>query len=294
MTPNIFNGRPTYTLENKFLRVETLTTSARIVRFTPAGRPNLFADLGTETVPTLYGDFYLHGGHRLWHAPEAMPRTYMPENEDATLSEIPGGVRIDQPAEPWTHIAKSIEIRLNPERPQVIVRHELRNDGAWSVELAPWAITMLRQGGTGIFPQPQGNADSAGLLANRHISIWPYTRLDDPRLVLRDDCILVKANPSLPPTKIGYFNPHGWQAYWIDGLLFVKRYEAIPGAHYPDGDCNTETYCNNKFIELEILGPLTNLAPGATIVHNETWELYESLDQAFIPTEIIELLTRKG
>lgn len=292
MNSSNFNSQPTYMLENKFMRVETLTTSARIVRFIPTGRPNLFADLGKETLPTSYGDFFLQGGHRFWHAPEAMPRTYMPDNEGATLSEIPGGVRIDQPAETWTHIAKSIEIRLNSERPQIIVRHEMRNDGAWPVELATWAITMLRQGGVGIFPQTQGNVDSAGLLANRHISIWPYTQIDDPRLVLRDDCILVKANPSLPPMKIGYFNPHGWQAYWIDGLLFVKRFESILGANYPDGGCNTETYCNHKFIELESLGPLTKLEPGATLVHNETWELYESLEQSFIPAKIIDLLAK--
>lgn len=292
MTSNNFNGWPTHILENKFVRVETLAASARIVRCIPAGRPNLFVDLGNETLPTPYGDFFPRGGHRFWHAPEAMPRTYMPDNDGASISEIPGGVRIDQPAETWTHIAKSMEIRLNPDRPQVIVRHEMRNDGAWTIELAPWALTMLRLGGVGIFPQPQGNVDSAGLLANRHVTIWPYTRMDDPRLVLRDDCILVKATPSLPPIKIGYFNPHGWQAYWIDGLLFVKRFDAASGANYPDGGCNTETYCNNKFIEMESLGPLVKLAPGATIVHNETWELYDGLDQAFIPAQIIDLLTR--
>ncbi|MCX6080663.1 MAG: hypothetical protein NTW32_14110 [Chloroflexi bacterium] len=291
MTPSDFNGWPTYILENKFLRIETLAASARIVRLIPAGHPNLFADLGNKTQPTPYGDFYFHGGHRFWHSPEAMPRSYLPDTDGATISEIPGGVRIDHPAEPWTQIAKSMEIRLNPERPQVILRHELRNDGPWTVELAPWALTMMRQGGVGIFPQPQGNVDSAGLLANRQISVWPYTHLNDPRLNLRDDCILISASPSLPPIKIGYFNPHGWQAYWIDGLLFVKRYESVPGANYPDGGCNTETYCNHEFIEMESLGPLEKLAPGGTLIHNETWEIYESLDQPFIPAEIINLLS---
>jgi hypothetical protein len=294
MTPNNFNGLPIHILENKFVRVETLVNSARIVRLIPSGGSNLFVDLGNETTSTFYGDFHIRGGHRLWHSPEAMPRTYLPDNDGATLSEIPGGVRIDQPAEPWSHIAKSMEIRLNPDRPQVIVHHELRNDGAWSVELAPWALSMMRQGGVGIFPQPQGNTDSAGLLANRFIAIWPYTKLNDPRLMLRDDCILVKATPSLPPIKIGYFNPQGWQAYWIDNTLFVKRFDAIPGANYPDGGCNTETYCNDKFIELESVGQLVQLAPGATIVHNETWELYGDLQQSFIPAEIAEILTKKA
>ena len=293
MTPTDFHGLPTYTLENKFVHIETLTTSPRIVRFIPAGSSNLFADLGNESVTTPHGEFYFRGGHRFWHSPEAMPRTYIPDNDGATLSEIPGGVRIDQPAEAWTHIAKSMEISLNPDQPQIIIRHEMRNDGAWPVELAPWAISMLRQGGVGIYPQPQGNVDSAGLLANRQLSIWPYTQLQDPRLILRDDCILVRAKPSLPPMKIGYFNPHGWQAYWIDNILFVKRFEAIPNATYPDGGCNTETYCNNKFIELESIGQLVKLAPGATIVHTETWELYTDLKQSFIPDEIVEFLTRQ-
>jgi hypothetical protein len=294
MTPSDFNGWPTHILENRFVQLETMINSARIVRCIPAGKQNIFVDLGNEKLPTPYGDFYLRGGHRFWHAPEAMPRTYMPDNDGASLSVVPGGVRIDQPAEPWTHIAKSVEVRLNPDRPQVILRHEMRNEGPWTVELAPWALTMLRQGGVGIFPQPQGNVDSAGLLANRQISIWPYTRMDDPRLSLRDDCIIIKATPDLPPIKIGYFNPHGWQAYWIDGILFVKRFDAIPGVIHPDGGCNTETYCNHKFIELESLGPLTSLAPGATVVHNETWEFFESLEQPFIPTEIVDMLTKKN
>ena len=293
MDNKLFNGLPTQILENKFLKIEVLTSSARIVRLTPTGKSNLFADLGNESTPTPFGDFYFHGGHRFWHSPEAMPRTYIPDNEGAVTSDIPGGVRIDQPAEPWTFLAKSLEIHINPDQPQVIIRHEMRNDGAWPVELAPWALTMLRQGGVGIFPQPQGNVDSAGLLANRKISIWPYTHISDPRLILRDDCILLNATPALPAIKIGYFNPQGWQGYWIDGTLFVKRFDAIQSAIYPDGGCNTETYCNDKFIELESLGPLTQLAPGATIVHNETWELYDSLDQPFIPTEINAYMSKQ-
>ncbi len=294
MNQNDFNGWPTQVLENKFIHLETMTSSARVVRLNLVGKTNLFADLGNKALPTPYGDFYLRGGHRFWHAPEAMPRTYLPDHASASISEIPGGTRIDQPAEPWTHIAKSVEIRLNPERPQIILRHELRNDGAWAVELAPWALTMLRLGGVGIFPQPVGNVDETGLLANRQLSIWPYTQMTDPRLVLRDDCILIKAVPSLPPIKIGYFNPHGWQAYWIEDTLFVKRFEAIPSAAYPDGGCNTETYCNDKFIELESLGPLASLAPGATVVHNETWELYDSLEQPFIPAQIQEILAKNN
>lgn len=287
-----FHGEPTRVLENQFVQLEYLANSARIVRFSPKGESNLFADLGLSPIETSYGSFYFRGGHRLWHSPEAMPRTYMPDNEGAIVSEIPNGVRIEMPAEPWTNIAKSIEIQLNPDRPQVILRHELRNEGAWAVEVAPWALTMFRLGGVAIFPQPRGNVDDAGLLSNRQLSLWPYTQIKDLRLTLRDDFILAHATPNLPPLKLGYFNPHGWMAYWLDGVLFVKRYDVQPNAHYPDNGCNSESYCNDKFIELESLGPLNLTAPGQTVIHPELWEVYDNLEVPFIPDEIQELIRR--
>ena len=281
-----FNGRSTLILENQFVRLETLATAPRIVRFQPQGKTNLFAHLPPIPVPTPYGDFFLHGGHRLWHAPEAMPRTYIPDNAGAEVSHFPDGLRLSQPAEPWTHIAKSIEIRLNPERPQLTIQHELRNDGPWAVELAPWALTMFRLGGTAVFPQPTDNVDPNGLLPNRQLVLWPYSKIDDPRLKLRDDYILLRASPGLSPIKIGYFNPAGWQGYYLDDILFVKRFNPQPGAPFPDGGCNTESYCNHQFIELESLGPLRPLQPGETITHTEIWELYDSLDQPFLSKEI--------
>ncbi len=45
-----------------------------------------------------------------------------------------------------------------------------------------------------------------------------YARINDPRLSLGDEFILFEAD-ALPPFKIGYFNPHGWLAYYIDGIF---------------------------------------------------------------------------
>ncbi len=284
-----FHGEPTRVLENRYLQLEYLANSARIVRLSPIGKSNLFADLGLTSTQTPFGDFYFRGGHRLWHAPEAMPRSYMPDNEGAAVSDIHNGIRIEMPPEPWTHIAKSIEIQLNPDQPQVILHHELRNEGAWPVELAPWAVTMFRLGGIGIFPQPTGNADDAGLLSNRQFSLWPYTRIEDPRLTLRDDFLLVRASPSLPPIKIGYYNSQGWLGYWLDGIMFVKRFDALDGTQYPDHVCNSEIYCNDQFVELESLGPLQLVRPGQTVFHSEFWEVYRSLDVPFIPEHIRQL-----
>jgi hypothetical protein len=287
-----FHGEPTRVLENEFVQLEYLANAPRIVRLTPAGKSNLFADLNRPPISTPYGEFHFRGGHRLWHSPEAMPRTYIPDS-GATVEEIENGVRIDQPPEPWTHIAKSMEIRLNPNQAQIILLHALRNDGAWAVELAPWALTMFRLGGVGIFPQPAGNVDLAGLLPNRQITLWPYASIKDPRLNWRDDFVLVHADPKVPPFKFGYLNRQGWVGYWLDEVLFVKRFDIPADSNpYPDGGCNVESYCNDQFVELETLGPLVKLQPGESATHVETWEIHTSLASDLVPAEVQEIIAK--
>jgi hypothetical protein len=127
--------------------------------------------------------------------------------------------------------------------------------------------------------------DEAGLLHNRQFSIWPYAHMNDPRVKWGDEFILFKADALLPPFKIGYFNPHGWMAYWLDGVLFRKTFEAQMGAGYPDNNCNAEMYCNDQFVELESLGPLTRLNSCSSVTHLETWDLFNSLNQPFFPAD---------
>lgn len=276
----------TPTLKNDFFQIEYLTNSLRIVGLIPVGKTNILADLSDfPPISTTYGDFYFSGGHRLWHSPEAMPRTYIPELGELKITDLPHGVILEAKEEPATHIRKRIEILLSAETASATVTHTLVNDGLWPVELAPWAITQFRLGGTVIMPIPIGSADSDGLLPNRQISLWPYARLKDPRLILDDRFILFRAEAMLPPFKLGYFNPHGWIGYWLDGVLFRKTFVAQWERLYPDGNCNTEVYGNDQFVELESLGPLHTVRPGESVVHVETWELFESLDQPFLPAD---------
>jgi len=287
-----FDSLPTRTLDNGHICIEALATAGpRITHLSAFGGPNLLAKLtpaAKRTTP--YGEFYFMGGHRLWHAPEAMPRTYIPDTDGLLTEDLPNGLRLHRPTEAGSGIAKTIDIHLAQDRAAATLIHTLQNNGLWEVELALWALTTFRLGGTAILPQPIGNTDPDGLLHNRILAVWPYTHINDPRLVLRDDFILIKSAPSLPPLKIGYANPHGWLAYWFEGVLFRMTYDVTPGANYPDGGCNTESYSDDVAIELETLGPLTKLAPGASVTFTEVWEMFPSLEQEFIPFELRDLL----
>jgi len=269
----------TRTISNNFLDLEYLTDSLRIIGLTPKGKTNLFADLShLPPIPTPYGDFHFRGGHRLWHAPESMPRTYIPDKGELTINELDDGIILETQAVSGTGIRKRIEIRLDADAPTVTLSHIIINDGLWMVELAPWAITQFRLGGTVILPLSTDNIDSAGLLPNRQISFWSYAKLSDPRLALRDEYTFFNAK-SAPAFKIGYFNPHGWLGYWIDGVFFKKTFDALENTNYPDNNCNAEMYCNEDFVELESLAPFIQLSPGKSVEHTEKWEVSDLLPE---------------
>ncbi len=288
-----FQGLRTRTLKNDQLSVEFLADAGpRIVRVSAFGKENLFADIPTS-VGTPYGNFYYRGGHRLWLAPEVMPCTYIPDNDGLSIEELIDGVRLIGKTEAGTGITKIIEIYVSPNQSTVALKHILRNDGHSPIELAPWTLTMFKLGGTVLLPQPVGNADSNGLLNNRILALWSYTRINDPRLVLRDDFILIHASTNASPLKMGYFNPHGWMAYWFKGILFCKKFDVCATETFPDGGCNTESFCNDQFVELESLGALVKLKAGGSVNFTENWELHRGLDVPFLSDEIRSVLKNK-
>jgi hypothetical protein len=289
-----FYGLPTRIISTEHLRLEFLAEAGpRIVRLMLAGSgENQLAELPDVHWTTPYGEYYVRGGHRLWHAPEAAPRSSVPDNGGLTVKEQDGVVRLFQLPEPDTRIRKNLEIHLHGDRPAVTLRHELWNGGAWPVELAPWAITQLRMGGVAVLPQRVEPVDRDGLWPNRHLVLWPYTRWQDPRLQLGDEYVLIEAQPQLSALKVGYMNHHGWIGYLREGILFVKRFELCTDQPHADMGCNVEVYCDERCIELETLAPLCRLEPGQSATHVETWELYTGLGAPQTQDQVQAILSR--
>ena len=280
----------TYHLSAGNIELDCLSKAGpRIIGLSYKGSRNLLAEVPQIATPTPFGDYHYIGGHRLWHAPESMPRSYIPDDEGVTLIELANGVLLDGKTEPATHIHKQIVIQINPQHPEVTVQHTLINEGLWEIELAPWAITMFRHGGVAILPMHHPISQD-NLLPNRHIALWSYTHINDSRLTLTDEFILVKPMAEHGPFKIGTFNQSGWIGYWIDEILFLKRFDVFPNRLHPDHNSNAEIYCDEHFIELESIAPLTKIKPGDSITHIETWELFDQLDQPFLPPNIIRII----
>ena len=263
-------------IANKTLSL-TLTTSIgpRVLSLTPAGGNNLFVDLPEVILDCPgVGSYHLYGGHRLWHSPENSRRTYIPDSLPVSVENIDNGVILTQPVESDTQIQKSMQITLHDAMPIVAVDHTLTNKGLWPVELAPWAITMMKPGGFAILPQNRERTDPDGLLPNRQLVLWPYSNLNIKNLVWGHDALFLHAPLDEGAFKIGFPNPRGWIAYFNPPYLFVKRSVFQTDKTYPDNGCSSECYCNPQFLELETLGPLVSLQPGRMINHREIWEVH--------------------
>ena len=79
------------------------------------------------------------------------------------------------------------------------------------------------------------------------------------------------------PQKIGSFNKDTFGCYYLNGELFIKRYQADTSKTYPDMGASFETFTNADMLESETMGPLTKLAPGATVEHVEGWTLHKGV-----------------
>lgn len=296
-TEALLAGYKCIKLENDCLCVWVArTVGPRVLGLAPQGRDNLFALLPPdEGIPLADGKrFTFYGGHRLWHAPEEPPRTYLPDDAPVLITEMEGGLTITQSIEPETGIQKSLTLVLDEQWPLIAVDHTLRNLGEEPVELAAWAITQVRPGGVAILPQPTGPADRYGVLPNRHIVLWPYTSIHSPYIEWGDRYIFVRAAMESGALKLGFPNPVGWLAYALGDVLFVKQAPYRPDMPYFDRGASSECYCDPRFLELETLGPRTRLAPGDAVTHRETWSVFTGIP--FRPDEAVfqELAERLG
>ncbi|MEM2027310.1 MAG: hypothetical protein QW145_00805 [Candidatus Bathyarchaeia archaeon] len=235
---------------------------------------NLFGVLPDIGVETCEGFWRIYGGHRLWSAPEAKPRSYSLDDQPVDIEIDSDSLKVRGKPEEKNSIQKEIIVKENPEG-GVQVIHRIINIGRWPIKLACWALSVMRRNGFAVIPIKSMKVDAEGLLPDRHISIWPYTDISDKRLVLTSEYIFVKQDPKASgPFKIGVNANPNWAAYWVEGMLFLKQFHYYGGAEYPDFGCSVEVYTNPNMLELETLGPLKTVDPSSMVEHVEVWRVF--------------------
>ena len=213
--------------------------------------------------------WHIQGGHRLWSAPEATPRSYSLDDKPVKVEVQQEAIKIYGNPEIQNSVQKEILIKKSGED-SIEITHKIKNIGRWKIEFACWALTVVKKGGFAILPIKRG---MEGLLPDRNIVLWPYTLFSDKRIIIDKDIIFLKQDENISaPCKIGVSANPAWTGYWVDGMLFVKKFFKQKGV-YPDNGCSVEVYTNADMLELETLSVLQQLEPGETAEHNEVWSI---------------------
>ncbi len=250
----------------------------RVIRFGFPGGQNVFKEYADQLGKSGEPAFVLRGGHRIWVAPEQLATTWAPDNAPVRIEINNGILEATEPVEPTTGLQKQIIVKMAPSGNTVEVLHRVKNTTPWTIEFAPWALTIMAPGGRAISGFPPRGKHPQVLEATNPLTMWAYTDLSDPRwkftkkyLTLRQDA------QAAEPQKIGSFNPRTWAAYLLGSDLFVKQLTADPSKTYPDFGCSFETFTNAEMLEIETLGPMQKVEPGKAAEHVERWSLHKNI-----------------
>lgn len=228
--------------------------------------PNLLAELDGVTAGIEDGPATnLRGGHRIWVAPEIPERTYDTTGE-LTVEESGGTVTATRRGEGAT-----VALAVSVEGSSVRVDHRLVNEGTGPVQAATWGITQFALGGAAVLPYGTRAPDPNGLQASGSLVLWPYTDLADPRLRLDGGAAVVAGAPRPEADdqrlKLGADGRRGWLAHVHGDDVVIVRHWRTAGAPHPDRDAAAQVFVEDRFVEVETLGPLVELAPGGATGH---------------------------
>jgi len=257
-----------------------LDCGPRVMSIRYDGGPDLFQKFDNET-----GDLRIRGGHRLWVAPERKEVTWVDDGDPVEVEHVEDTRLVVRGArEPQTGLIKEMAIEIDDGI--IGVTHQIYNTNPWTIELAPWALTIMKPGGWAIAPFPERGVHPVDLAPSNPLVMWPYTNLSDARWRFLPRHVTLRQDPQTtdPPQKIGSFHQETWCAYVWNGFVFRKLSQAYPHMDYPDMGCSFELFTNRDMLELETLGPIVSLEPGECVRHEEEWSLRPaSLDETGTP-----------
>lgn len=274
-----FLGRAVTIDNGKTALTITLDVGPRIIDLRPFNGFNMMFedtnDVISKDCSSYYGEgkiWHIYGGHRLWLSPENLS-TYYPDNEKVEYFVENDSITF-QP-KPWKKVEVQPKLKIEFLADNTVsVTHSILNLGK-ERELCLWALTVMKSGGEMTF---ELSKKDTGFLANRNIVLWPYASINDKRLSLYDDKIVLKSSVRVPePYKIGAFNEHINATYCLEQngktQCFTKKVHSETAALYPDFYCNFESYCNGYIHEIETLSKIAKIPKNGAFLHHEIWAI---------------------
>lgn len=254
--------------------VVTVDMGPRIISYSIPGKANMFCNKFDEVYDKT--GWKILGGHRVWVSPEHDVLSYDPDNDPIEFEEIEGGLHVIGNPEKTSGLQKEMFIKIDEEGTNVLVHHRITNISLRPIDFSVWCLSVMAPGGKEVVPICK---DDTGLLGNCWLGLWPYTKMNDPRVNWGDKYITLQQDTNATSNfKFGITNPYGWAAYFLEGMAFVKNFQFDPNGKYPDNGMNYETFTNDFMLEMESLSTLEKVEPNDFLEHVELWSIVDDVE----------------
>jgi len=185
----------------------------------------------------------------------------------------PRAARLTSAEDPATGVQLVREFKLEENSSRLHCTQTIRNVSAKPVAWGHWSRTLAIGGGIALVPlTPHARFPNGYVMYEDRNLINP--RPVDPNIRTRENFIEVLGPPKF--RKLGMDSFAGWFAYAMpNDILFVKRYPVYPDRLYGEVAGLTISIWYDAMIrcELEPIGPLERLQPGASASFTEEWQL---------------------
>jgi hypothetical protein len=289
-----------YRLANEHISAVIVPALGRVMSFSRPGGDNwLWSGMtpsadGKFTSPLSWSNW---GGDKTWLAPQSnwlalAGRTWPPDPTWGDPAAGPhvgrvlpsGGLSVTGPVSPLSGLRVLREYRL--EGAELVITQTAENVSGPARTVALWSVTNVDPPEATFFvPSPQ----------SAHADGYCDYRADQPPLrVTRQAGLLIVKSGTTHVQKLGFDTPWAALAVQRGRELFVQRAEH-PAGTYPHGahgvgssaeyyDSGTGAGVPKPYVEVELLGPLTTLAPGQKTTLTVRWRL-EPLPDNFTATD---------
>jgi len=271
---NYHGWQDSYLMRNGVAEVLIVPRLGRIMQFGFTGEEGVFwqnAALYGKALDCESGDWINFGGDKTWPAPEGAwgkmtgrnswhpPPAFdcMPLKAEVSGSDVV----LISPVDPYYGIRVRRVIRLHRSEPTLTVETSYERVSGAPIWVGIWTITQLREP-EGVFAL-SGASGPVLLMKER-----------PPSLSVADGLASLVRDPA-SPYKIGLPDS---DLLWIGkrSALMISSARSA-GQEYPDQGSSTEVYTNPdplKYVELEMLGPLRDLAPNELISQTNRYRLF--------------------
>jgi hypothetical protein len=213
------------------------------------------------------------GGDKCWPAPQSdWPRVLghewpPPAAFDASPFEgtiTDAGLTLKSPVDSAWGIQAVRHVELDSTGPVMRVRTEFRKVSGKAVRVGIWTIAQFNDPACVAIEVPADSKFQGGFT---HLS-----KTDPAELVESGRLLTFVRHPS----KFVKIGSDAAEVVWVGPNSVVRMQSEALAGECPDGGCRVEVYTNpgeQKYVELETLGPLVDLEVGKATVHTTTYTM---------------------